>query len=122
MSPEDEQTLRNEFEGHEGSFLLTLRVNLQWDRQAFKRLCLTMLKAVAHYQGREELPRWVCEGFWFCHTFTSEWTQHESFPRPDAPYHQNCLEILYDLAYSLFFNESPLQEGAMDEEINALPE
>jgi hypothetical protein len=57
--------LRREFEAAEGSFLLCLRGDdLGWDRTAFSRLEQAMRVVCAQYEGRDDRPRWMAEGFY----------------------------------------------------------
>ncbi len=91
--------LRREFEAVEGSFLLRLRRDLVWDRAAFSRLEQAMRVACAHYEGHDDVPRWLAEGFYEVSQFVAEWTGHPNFPRPQpAQYYRDCLERLRDLA------------------------
>ena len=106
-----EPALRHEFEGGDGSFLLQLRCGPGWDRAAFARLVAAMERCAADHAGRESLPRWVAEGFWFAECFTADWSGHPDFPRPDAEYHGRALARLHELSFWLFTGEHPLQGG-----------
>ncbi|PWU56541.1 hypothetical protein DLJ47_05780 [Micromonospora sp. S4605] len=92
------QVLRREFNAEEGSFLLRLRGDLIWDRGAFSRLELAMRMVCATYQERDQLERWLAEGFYEMATYVPGWTSHPNFPRPAAEYHEACLERIGDLA------------------------
>ncbi|GAB7044468.1 MULTISPECIES: hypothetical protein [Catenuloplanes] len=54
--------LKREFESVEESFMLGLRCDLVWDREAFSRLERSMRVACEKYEGRDDLPRWAAEG------------------------------------------------------------
>lgn len=76
------EVLRREFEAEEGSFLLRLRGDLEWDRTAFSRLERAMRTACERSQGSEKLDRWLAEGFYEIATWVPVWTSHPNFPRP----------------------------------------
>jgi hypothetical protein len=106
--------LRSEFDAEEGSFLLKLRCELAWDREAFSRLVGAMEQCAAAYEGREKIERWIAHGFWYVEHFVPEWTSQENFPRPDdQEYYQKACRRLSDLAYWLFFGESPKRKGPL---------
>lgn len=49
--------------------------------------------------------------FWYVDWFVREWSQHERFPQEHSP----SYERLHDLAYFLFFGESPYESpSALD--------
>ncbi len=102
--------LRCEFDAEEGSFLLTLRCERAWDRPAFSRLVGAMEACAVAHEGRQEIERWVACGFWYLEQFVPEWTSHPNFPRfDDEDYLREACRRLSDLAYWLFFGESPYQ-------------
>lgn len=91
--------LRREFDAEEGSFLLRLRGDLEWDRAAFTRLERAMRTACEHCQGDEKLDRWLAEGFYEVATWVPMWTSHANFPRPTPEaYYEDCMERISDLA------------------------
>lgn len=102
--------LRREFGAAEGSFLLRLRGDLVWDRAAFSRLERAMRTACRRYEGRDDLPRWMAEGFYEISHVVTEWTGHPDFPRPAERYHQDCLARLRDLADWFFRGWHAYQE------------
>ena len=108
-----ETILRREFSAEEGSFLLQLRVELVWDREAFSRLTKAMLDYVRTLEDRESLPRWAAEGFWYLSGVVRDWSTHANFPRrhPEA-YYQAACERLDLLADWLFTGVCPLENGA----------
>jgi hypothetical protein len=92
--------LRQEFGAAEGSFLLGLRgTELEWDRAAFSRLDRAMRTICEQWQGREQLDRWMAEGFYYTPRLVRDWTSHPHFPTPDPQqYYEDCLARLDDLA------------------------
>ncbi len=112
---EDYRTvLRHEFGAEEGSFLLQLRVHLEWDRDAFDRLLAAMETCCRDHAGEEKLDRWLAEGFWYLTSFVRDWTTHPQFPRPfPEEYYDAAYQRLDELAEWFFTGESP---NLMDEE------
>jgi hypothetical protein len=112
MTESHVDVLRREFAAEDGSFLIQLRPNLTWDKQAFSRLVTAMEACCQAYEGRDTMERWVVEGFWFMSWFVKDWTTHLNFPRPQPPeYHEKALERLNDLAYWFFSGHSPYEKG-----------
>lgn len=92
--------LKEEFAGEEATFMTRLRIDLVWDCAAFTRLEQAMREVCAAFEDREELPRFLADGFYFASVFTRSWTAHPSFPRPrDDGYYRACLQRLDDLAW-----------------------
>jgi hypothetical protein len=107
--------LRHEFDAEEGSFLLQLRCDLRWDREAFGRLVGSMQSYLQHRSDLERIPRWIAAGFWFLSWHVKDWSSHPDFPRPfAAEYYESAYERLHDLAYWCFFGESPYEGGDME--------
>jgi hypothetical protein len=107
-----EPILRREFDEEEGSFMLRLRCELEWDKVAFSRLVRAMERCAVDNSGRQSLERWIAEGFWSLEDFLPEWTSHPNFPRPHGEsYYQAAHQRLRDLAYWLFVGESPYEGG-----------
>jgi hypothetical protein len=101
------RVLRDEFGASPGSFLLTLRCNLEWNEHAFNRLTQAMFEYVRTRNRETDIPRWIAEGFWYLDWFVKDWSMHESFPREhDESYYEAAYERLHDLAYWLFVGES----------------
>ena len=105
--------LKREFAGEgDANFLMRLRIDLTWDRLAFTRLEQAMRDACAKFEGREELPRSLADGFFFVSYFVRSWTSHPSFKRPeDIDYYEACLQRLDDLASWFFSGHSPYIDG-----------
>ena len=61
---DDLELLRHEFNAGDGSFLIQLRVDLHWDRHAFSRLEQAMRRVCGQQDPREQLDRWLVDGYW----------------------------------------------------------
>lgn len=93
------RTLEHEFRSEPGSFLMQLRGDLRWDRDAFSRLERSLREVCERTQAAEDLPRWLAEGYYQVATEVPDWTSHPNFPRPEpGEYYAACIERLSDLA------------------------
>jgi hypothetical protein len=98
--------LKSEFFAEDGSFLLRLRVNLEWNRKAFSRLVTAMKAYCEGYAQSECVERWLAGGFWYLQLTTKEWTTHPNFPRPHpSAYYETAYRLIDDLAYWFFMGE-----------------
>lgn len=102
MTPLDR--LRHEFE--DGAFLLQLRCDLRWDRDAFRRLVEAMEDYLQSEHDPDMIPRWIAFGFWHLDWFVKQWSSHPHFPRehPQA-YYEAAWEHLNGLAFQLFLED-----------------
>lgn len=117
------ETLRCEFDAEENSFLIKLRCDFYWDKDAFERLTEAMRDYCYESQEKNLLERWIAEGFWFISHFVKDHSLHPSFPRPYAPeYYEKAYERLDDLAYWFFFGQSPYIEGKRFEPLEKSPD
>lgn len=99
--------LRHEFRAEEGSFLLTLRTEYDWDRAAFTRLEQAMRAVAAEYADRDQLDRWLADGYYYVATYVPALTQHPDFPRPSPDdYYEACIRRL-DVLAAWFFSGQP---------------
>lgn len=106
-----ETSLRAELEGAEGSFLAKLRVELQWDKDAFNRLADAMHRYLRERDDAGPVPRWIAAGFWYLDWWVREWSSHEAFPRLHGDsYYEAAYERLHVLAFRLFTG-STMHEG-----------
>lgn len=95
---DDLELLRREFSAEDGSFLLQLRVDLHWDRQAFSGLEQAMRRVCARLEQQDHLDRWLAEGYWYLSDFVPGHTSHPNFPRPEpAGYYAAATRRLWDL-------------------------
>jgi hypothetical protein len=106
------QVLRHEFDAEDGSFLIQLRCDLEWDKTAFARLVHAMHSYVSRTSDEPKVERWIANGFWYLDMFVRDWTQHPNFPRVyPAEYYESAYRRLRRLAYWLFVGESPCLGG-----------
>lgn len=109
---DDIELLRCEFAAEEGSFLSQLRSDLHWDRQAFSRLEQAMRRVCASLENRDQLDRWLVEGYWVLADFVPGHTSHPNFPRPEpSEYYEAALERLRDLQDWFVTGRSPYLPG-----------
>jgi hypothetical protein len=109
---DDLQLLWQEFNAADGSFLLQLRSDLRWDRQAFSRLEQAMRRVCAQQETRDQLDRWLIEGYWYLAEFVPGHTSHPAFPRPEPPgYYEAALKRLQDLQNWYVTGRSPYRAG-----------
>jgi hypothetical protein len=95
---DDLELLRHEFSAGDGSFLLPLWIDLHWDRSAFSRLEQAMRRVCAQQEPREQLARWLVEGYWYLSDFVLGHISHPDFPRLEpAEYYQSAVTRLWDL-------------------------
>jgi hypothetical protein len=113
--PTPEEVLRSEFNAENGTFLLKARCDHEWDKAAFARLVSAMYDVAAANQGADRIPRWIAQGYWYFDTSVRAWTTHPNFPSPGDEYRENALTLIGDLAYFLFFGESPLKGNELEE-------
>jgi hypothetical protein len=99
---EDEgvERLRRELSAEEDTFLLRLRGDrIEWDKGAFTRFEQALRWGCEHYQGQDQLDRWMVEGFHYVSWFIRDWTSHPNFPRPEPEqYYHDCIKRVDDLA------------------------
>jgi hypothetical protein len=105
---DDLELLRHEFNAGDGSFLLQLRCDLHWDRSAFSRLEQAMRRVCAQQEPREQLARWLVEGYWYMSVFVPGHISHPDFPRAEpAGYYQSAVKRLQDLQNWFATGRSP---------------
>ena len=109
-----EAKLRSEFDAEEGSFLLKIRCELEWDREKFKAATSAMYKAADEWRQRDSIPRWIAQGFWYFETFVPTWTSHPNFPRPESEYYHTSVQLIRDLSYFLFIGESLYEDDTLE--------
>jgi hypothetical protein len=117
--------LWHEFMAEPGSFLLTLRIQLRWDKGAFDRMTGAMWKCCKLFEekrGAEDnrlqsvlgkVPRWLASGFWLLSYEARDWTSHPAWDerrKREPEYFNKAYEYLYDLAYWFFEGQCPWQD------------
>jgi len=109
---DDLELLRDEFSAADGSFVLQVRCDLYWDRSAFSRLEQAMRRVCAQQESREQLDRWLVEGYWYMSNYVPGWTSHPMFPRPaPAEYYKAAVRRLRDLQMWFVTGRSPYLPG-----------
>jgi hypothetical protein len=104
----DLELLSREFSAEDGSFLLQLRIDLHWDRQAFSRLEQAMRRACGRMESQGHLDRWLAEGYWYLSDFVPGHISHPDFPRPEpAAYYEAATRRLWDLQNWFVTGRSP---------------
>jgi hypothetical protein len=117
------EILEHEFSADDGSFLLQMRCDLVWNREAFTRLTEAMLACCQVYDNHSQqptlpgfglaydrtyLPRWIADGFWYCATYIEGFTSHPAWSEKIAAgsgYYEKAYERLRDLAQWFFSGE-----------------
>jgi hypothetical protein len=106
--------LRSEFGADDGSFVLRLRIDLEWDHEAFARMESAMRIVCERYDRREASDAWLTESFRFVSTWVPGHTAHPSFPRPQPEsYHLASVERLQALA-DWFIHGAPADQDRRD--------
>lgn len=104
--------LRREFAAEEGTFLLTLRRDMQWDQAAFTRLEKAMRQACVTYAHEQTLERWMADGFYFVATWVPRITSTSRFQRPaSTEYYRAAIERIQALGYWFFTGQSLFPPG-----------
>jgi hypothetical protein len=70
--------LHSEFAAEEGSFLLQLRCDFRWDKQAFLRLTAAMEQYCADIENVEQVDRYMAESFWYLSFFVKDHAMHKA--------------------------------------------
>lgn len=105
-----ELTLIEELNAEDNSFLIELRINLNWNPVSFINL---LNKLYIECQDRENdtmLSREIAGGVWYISTFIKDWSQHEDFPKKfSKEYYELAYELINDLTYHYFVGGSLYQ-------------
>ena len=104
--------LRHELEADDDSFLIKMRVELEWDREAFSRMTEAMrIYCDSHTEG-EVIERWVVSGFYYLSWAVKDWTTHPNFPRPYPQEYYDCAyQRLFELGCYFFDGTTPYEAG-----------
>jgi hypothetical protein len=102
------EELKFQFSAEEGSFLLKLRCDLEWDKESFTRLVTAMKECCEAHEGADTIERWLTEGFWYTNVFVRGHTMHPDFPRLyPQEYFEKAFQRLDDLAGWFFTGDYP---------------
>ena len=78
------------------------------NRDAFSRLEQAMRRTCAQQEPREQLDRWLAEGYWYLSVFVPGHISHQDFPRPEAAeYYEAAVKRLQDLQNWFIAGRSP---------------
>ncbi|MEO7719358.1 MAG: hypothetical protein ABIY70_24415 [Capsulimonas sp.] len=82
----------------DGAFLMQIRYDFRWDKEAFARLTAAMEECCRQATVSDKVDRWIVEGFSHLSSFVENWTNLPIFPReyPDE-YYEEAYERLSNL-------------------------
>ncbi|SEB36749.1 Immunity protein 41 [Tenacibaculum sp. MAR_2009_124] len=104
--------LIDEFDAKEGSFLLELRTDLNWNHRAFLNLLNNLLQECKKTNDHIILNRNIAEGVWYISHFIKNWSTHRNFRKEYSDeYYEKAYELIYDLATYYFSSFSPYTSG-----------
>ena len=103
-------TLKDELNSENGSFLLELRTELNWNHNSFINLMTEINNECNRTKRNPNLSREIACGIWHTSDLIKNWTEHKDFPKNySAEYYEKACELINDLAYCYFMAESPYQ-------------
>ncbi len=108
------ETLRQEFQAEEGSFLEIAQNERRWDKAVFRELIESMRDCCVRCADDEQLDRWMAHSFFYVPAFVRAWTQQDEFHRPDDEYWHRAIHLLKVISHWFFWGEPPTQEGEVD--------
>ncbi|WMI68193.1 hypothetical protein [Mangrovimonas sp. YM274] len=101
-------TLKDELNAEDGSFLLELRTDLNWNHDSFINLLTELNTECKRTKENLNLSRDIASGIWHISDFIKNWTEHNNFPKKYSDeYYNKAYELINDLTYSYFMAESP---------------
>ncbi|WP_435263869.1 hypothetical protein [Tenacibaculum sp. nBUS_03] len=114
--------LIDELKAKNGSFLLELRTDLNWNHDSFINLLTELNDECKRTKENLKLSRDTACGIWYISDFVKNWTEHQNFPKEFAEeYYEKACELINDLAYSYFMAESPYEsESEIENKITKL--
>lgn len=103
-------TLEDELNAENGSFLLELRTDLNWNHDSFINLLTELNTECKRTKENLNLSRDTACGIWYISDFIKNWTEHQNFPKEFAEeYYEKAYQLINDLAYSYFMAETPYE-------------
>ena len=103
-------TLKDELNAEDGSFLLELRADLNWNHDSFINLLTELNAECKRTREIQNLPRNIASGIWYISGFIKNWTEHKNFPKKYSDeYYRKACELINHLAYTYFMAESPYE-------------
>lgn len=113
-----------ELQGEKNSFLISIRVHLEWDHSKLMDVLNLMYKYILNSEVNELLERDVANGFWFFSNFVKDWSSHEGFRHANQyseEYFNQAYEVIYFLSDWYFSGECPfIHKEDFKEEIQLL--
>jgi hypothetical protein len=101
-------TLKDELNAENGSFLLELRSDLNWNHKSFINLLNGLFAEYKRTKGNPDLSRDIASGIWYISDFIENWTKHPDFPKIYSnEYYETAYQLIYDLSYAYFMAEIP---------------
>jgi hypothetical protein len=99
--------LIDELNAENGSFILELRTELNWNHNSFVNLISELNKEFEKTKNENKLNREIACGIWYISDFIKDWSQHENFPKKlTKEYYAKSYGLIDDLAYQYFMAES----------------
>ncbi|PIB30937.1 hypothetical protein BFP78_13200 [Gaetbulibacter sp. 5U11] len=103
----NELKLIDELNAENGSFILELRTELNWNHNSFINLVNKLNKEFKNTKNEKKLDREIACGIWYISNFIKDWSQHKNFPKKlTKEYYAKSYELINDLAYQYFMAES----------------
>lgn len=94
-------TLKDELNAENGSFLLELRTDLNWNHNSFINLLTEINNEYERTKANSNLSRDIACGIWYISDFIKNWAENKSFPKEySAEYYEKAYELIFDLSYS----------------------
>lgn len=117
-----ELTLIEELNVEDGSFLIELRINLNWNHVSFINLLNKLYEECQNRENDRMLSREIAGGIWYISTFVKDWSQHEDFPKKfSKEYYELAYDLINDLTYHYFVGESLYQsKSTVDDKIEEM--
>ena len=114
--------LIDELNAENGSFLLELRTDFNWNHDSFIKLLNELNTECKRTKENLNLSRDTASGIWYISDFIKNWTEHQNFPKEfTEEYYEKAHELINDLAYSYFMAESPYEsESEIENKITEL--
>lgn len=114
--------LLDELNAEDGSFILELRTEFNWNHHSFINLVTELHKEFLKTKNDNQLDRDIACGIWYISTFIKDWSEHENFPKQfPEEYYTKSYELIDDLTYQYFMAESMYNsKNAIEEKIEEL--
>lgn len=100
--------LKDQLNAEDGSFLLELRTELNWNHQSFINLLTTLNTECIRTRDHTNISKEIASGIWYLSSFVKDWTLHKDFPKTYSKlYYETAYAIIDDLVYTYFMSEPP---------------